>query len=235
MIENHDVYESKDMSRPVYERDNPKSSTLVLLPRIKYTSSINDEQRELLSGMHTDMILALREGLKALKPKIRDGLLIEGRLIKDRAQFERLKAHPLHQFYLLAREHISLNDSHKGKMQYALPNGLDITADQARIYSQMRYNSTSLSKELGFETVWYPAQQLIHIPYNFKEAEKSAQSLLGGVNEFRIGTNVLPGGFLRLVKSKLEETFLKAQSDVVTSKWSLPDIIISKIANIVDL
>lgn len=180
MLEGEYVYEPVAGRDSPVEKVNPKWSLTVQLPRIRYESCSNHELKELASGMHTDMILSLRTSLKSLKPNILQNLLIEGRLLQDEEQFKKLREHPLHKFFFLGREHLTRGKRQQIVTQYLLPNDLDITLEEARKYSKMNYTPSTLSKELGFQTVWYPAIEILNRPFDFKGAEKSVQALLGG-------------------------------------------------------
>jgi len=168
----------------------PRSTALVVLPTVEVPDINNDENIRTLDlrlAMHTDNMRVLLSALASL-PQL-PSLRIEGREIKG-LQFEELKRHPVYQFYMNGRLQRTRFSNQQDALVYLLPRDLSIDQQETGRLLDLPFSPSTLSEELGFRTFYFKASELVE-RWRREGAVNDFLPQLGGVNEFRIGSDSL--------------------------------------------
>ncbi len=83
------------------------------------------------------------------------------------------------------------------------PAGLGIDAEEIRKLRGLSFTPKSLSESIGFKTGYFPAQDMIE---KWKRGEMTVNDFLpqlGGMNEFKIGSDTLSSEELERVAAKI--------------------------------
>ena len=174
----------------------PRNTTLVKLP------AINDWIR---LGMHTDSTRTLLRTLNS-EPQL-DQVKIEGRVLTQE-QERRLEESQEYQFYMSGR-------AQRGR--FTMPDSLRFTPEQIASLLQGRFSPDSLGRKIGHKVGYFNAKALVDQWIRDGNPNKLLP-IIGGVNEFSIGSDTLSQEQLASMSSRLLQAFV----DQEASKLSAP-------------
>lgn len=213
----------------VVEFERPKYIMTIRLPLIDDTP-VFELKKYVLVGMHTDMMGEFSRILRQIKPRIREKLLIQARVMPNRRIWQNLRSDPVYQFFISRRLYRRDMDARRDVLSLLVPKDLKLSNKQIREYSKHIFTPESLAKNHGFRAGWYKANFLA------KRRPTSLTSFLGAVNEFEIGTNKLNPGIFKMVGFKFIKGFEDSQGSVVKSGVAhLSGRMLEKIARIVEV
>lgn len=179
----------------------PSKVALITLPEVSIDGT------RIRFAMHTDNMHGVLSVLENLSPDVLKKLQIEGRVI-NQAQFEILKEHPVYQFFMNGRVHRASISNQMDALVYTMPENTGISEAQARDLIEMQFSPRSLSSEIGFEAGYYNAFDLVEL---FSQGilrvttDGELTPILGGLNEFGIGSNDLGQEQLAAIASQIHE------------------------------
>jgi len=137
-------------------------------------------------------------------------LRIEGREITDQ-QFEELKRHRVYQFYMNGRVQRARLSNQQDALVYLLPRDLNFDQHEAGRLLELPFSPTTLSGELGFKTVYFNARELVDRWQREGEVNYFLPQL-GGVNEFKIGSDSLSQRELEEIAARIARRFQDEQT-----------------------
>lgn len=187
----------------------PRSTALVSLPTVE-VPDIDEEfrSRRVRLIMHTDNMRILLSALASLPqfPLLR----IEGRKITDQ-QFEELKRHRVYQFYMNGRVQRARFSNQQDVLVYLLPRDLNFDQNEAGRLLELPFSPSTLSGELGFKTFYFNARELVD-RWQREGAVNDFLPQLGGVNEFKIGSDSLSQRELEEIAARIARRFQDEQT-----------------------
>jgi hypothetical protein len=198
----------------VAELEKPEISMVVKLPFFREILMFGG-RRYCRASMHTDMMGVFARTLEDLKPEIRKNLLIEGRLI-DKKTWDDLNEHPAYDFFISRRECRGDGSESRDTIRILMPKNSKVTEKQVRNYIKLDFKPNSLSKKFGFRTAWYPASFIMRKARD-EFSFNSLAPFLGAVNQFRIGSNDLKPGIVRMVGVRMMLEFERQIDNVADS------------------
>jgi len=160
----------------------PKSSQVFKLPEI----SVNGRRVRL--GMHMDTAVNFLSFLSTC-PELLD-LKLKGRVITP-SQYERLRYHPTHRFYMSGRVVRARDERGADIITLISPRDLQWSAQDVLNAAKNIYSPDSLSPEIGFQVAWYEASDLTGLRFANGGMYNGILPILGGCNEFEIGSDRL--------------------------------------------
>lgn len=174
-------------------KEIPQTVATVMLPEIEDP----ELQVGLRLGMHTDSINTLLKTLYT-KPLSRE-LKIEGRILTPE-QEEQLHQNPKFSFYMGSR-------SFRGSLFFRSELGIDATQVAGLVTST--FEPASLAEELGYETGFIDASHFIAA--FLKGRPNDLVGVIGGVNQFRIGSDTLTAGQLAEIVESLRNAWTEQE------------------------
>lgn len=175
--------------------ETPRNTVLVQLP------PINDRVR---LGMHTDSIGTLLKALhraSETNPELLDQLKIEGRILTG-TQEAQLESSPIYQFYMRGRV---------TREQFILPDSLLFAPEKITILLQESFSPSSLKGEVGHKAGYFSARELVD-QWLSDGMVNRLLPVLGGINEFRIGSDTLTPERLAEVSGLLFQAFIDQEA-----------------------
>jgi len=212
-----------------FSLEKPKRTSLIVLPTIRWG------EKKIRSGLHTDRLRTLMSFLGDLSPTERQALKIEGRVL-NRDQWERLQKDAIYQFFLNGREDRTTTSEQDEVVRLLLPKGLSLTHDDVVRLSQLAYSPSSNATTVGYTTGYFSAKDMFRF-WGKNYSSNDFLPILGGCNEFLIGSDTLSPVKLKLIVIALEKKFVEATYDVVRrgTKLAIPEDRIRKIFDVHNL
>ncbi len=182
-----------------YSAETPRDIKIVALPNIVAGG------RTMRLGMHTDSILTLLKTLKDL-PDL-DQLKIDGRVLTPK-QKELLNNDPIYQFYISGRMVRAL-----GRQEdiFLLPKGINLDSEKVASLLQTPFTPAVLSDKIGYETGYFSAESLVS-QWQSSGYLNNFLLVMGGTNEFNIGSDTLSDERLSQIAEKLRQAFIEQES-----------------------
>lgn len=172
----------------------PKNTVQVILPPVDIGSEYTRQGVIVRLGMHTDSILTLLKTLNSIPDS--DQLKIEGRVLTE-DQRRALLDSQTYQFFLQSRFQ---------RGQIVAPSFLRLTPEAVAALVQSNFSPSSLQEEIGHKTGYFNARDLVD-----EWIETGTPNILlpivGGINEFSIGSNTLVPGRLLKIADVLDQAF----------------------------
>lgn len=191
--------------------ETPRNTILVQLPLV------NEKVR---LGMHTDSIGTLLKtfrGSAVDNQDLLDQIRIEGRVLTD-LQEEQLESFPVYQFYMKGR--ISRGE------QLVLPDSIGFTPEKMARLLQEAFSPSSLEGEIGYRTGYFSVGELVDQWLSDGDVNRLLP-ILGGVNEFRIGSDTLTQARLVEISRLLFQAFVDQEDSKLQFSSSQKKLIIS--------
>lgn len=185
----------------------PLNRTLVVLPPIEVGPVYRREGVELRLGMHTDSVVILLRALSDIPDK--DQLKIEGRVLSEE-QEEALEASPDYQFYMQSRF---------DRTGLTVPKSLNLAPKKVALLAQARFSPSSLAGRIRYRTGYFNAGELVRRWLNGGMMVNELLPIIGGVNEFQIGSDTLSQERIKEISRILYQAF-KVQESSVSSLQS---------------
>jgi len=173
----------------------PRYTTTVAFPKIP----IEGEDMRLMLGMHTDSILTLLKTLNNL-PDL-DQIKIEGRVLTTKQQ-SLLVDDPIYNFYLLGRI------SRASVLSF--PEDLNIKPEEALSLFEIPFTPSILSDKIGHKNGYFSAKQLVFY-WTETGLPNDLLPILGGINEFRIGSDTLLKERLFQITGQISQAFIEQE------------------------
>lgn len=173
--------------------EKPRNVQVVNLP------DISAGERTVKLGMHTDTILTLLRTLESLPDK--DALKIEGRVLTpgQRAKLENSRAY---RFFLSSR----LARAAKGRVAVVFERDLNASPEETSSWLQGSFSPSSLTDEVGYEVGYFSAADLAE-RWVMSGRPNDLLPLVGGVNQFSIGSDTLSPVRLAEIQDALQRAF----------------------------
>lgn len=179
--------------------EKPRHTSTVRLPDIIAGDAI------VKLGMHTDSTLTLLRTLSELPPGEASQVRIEGRIL-TLEQKDLLQRHPAYRFFMSSR----LVRSSTGELSLALPTDLNARNENMSAWLQNEFSPSSLASEIGYKVGYFDAQTLV-ANWLALGRPNDLLPLIGGINQFTIGSDTLPQQTLDRIKALLEEAFVEQE------------------------
>lgn len=188
----------------IRERERPRQVQVFSLPEI----TVNG--RKIRLGMHTDTIINFIKFLRS-SPKAVD-LEIEVRKISS-DQYERLQKNPLYRFYLSSRiQRVRFNEIDEEVIGLVFPGNIGFSLRDAIDQIKKPFTPRSLADDYGFKSTWLTSRYLIGLSET--QTPNALLPLLGGCNEFYIGSNSLKPEELKELASEMQKYLFESDLDI---------------------
>lgn len=174
--------------------EQPRNVQVVNLPEI------NESGRVIKMGMHTDTALTLLRTLYALPDK--DALLVQGRILtpEQRLRLERSREY---RFFLSSRFDRAMG----GEMVVIFGRDVDASPEEVSRWLQEPFTPSSLADALGYDVGYCSAADLVE-RWTMEGRPNDSLPLIGGVNQFSIGSDTLSPERLAEIQARLERAFV---------------------------
>lgn len=182
----------------------PKNRALVVLPPIDVGPVYRREGVELRLGMHTDSVLTLLRALSRLPDA--DQLRIEGRVL-SKEQEKALEAHPVYRFYIQSRF---------DRARFIVPDSLRLTPEEVAELVSTGFSPSSLARQIGYKTGYFNAGELV-AQWLSEGLPNKFRPIIGGINEFQIGSDTLSPERMNQICSILCGAFSEQEFSAVQS------------------
>ncbi len=193
MPEVSEITEGKEISASF---ETPRETSLVVLPPIK----TGTEGFNIRLGMHTDSMGTLLRFLRQLPDS--DQLKIEGRVLSD-DQRKALEEAPIYRFYMLGRYE---------RGQFTVASSLGFTPEQIVGLVNSGFSPSSLGQEIGYKTGYFNAKELVEKWVEDGYRTNQFLPIMGGVNEFHIGSDTLTSERIAEITGLFHEAFTEQES-----------------------
>lgn len=180
--------------------DVPRHTVLVTLPSV----SADVEGINVRLSMHTDSVLTLLCMLHTF-PDL-NHLRIEGRVL-DNEQERALVRSTTYQFYLSSR---------MSRSALSLPTSLRMTPEIIAELVQSPFSPSSSQKDIGYKTGYFNAGDLVE-RWLSEGRPNDLLPIIGGVNEFHIGSDTLSPQRLSDIAASLNQAFVEQEQSVPQS------------------
>jgi len=193
-----------------FEFESPQFTVTVQLPKVAEQDYDFHKDRyvrkEVLLGMHTDMLKSFHDTLESLKPKTKEKLYIQGRILTD-SQRRELYDNPMFEFFWSGRSYRTDERDQRMVLSYMLPANTKITEKDVRTYAHLNFAPDSLVDKIGYKVGWFNVEKLLKDPAYQDLGSNYLRELLGACNQFKIGADSISPGLLKLVQGRLVEGF----------------------------
>jgi len=193
-----------------FSLEKPKRTSLVVFPTVR------EDGKKIRTGLHTDRIGNVMEYLRRLSREERQALRIEGRVL-DENQWLRLQDDPVYKFFLNGRwERVQRRDQEK-VLRLLLPKGLALTHEDVLRLAQLAYSPVTSAATIGYQVGYFSADDMYNFWYRGDNNANDLKPILGGCNEFSIGSDTFSPVKLKSIAVGLEKVFIdnEYEDDVV--------------------
>lgn len=186
----------------------PTYTEVIRLPKVVEVEETwaGNEKRDILLGMHTDMLGAMVRAIASFSDKTRDGLYIQGRVMTA-SQAEALYESPVWEFFWKGRAYRMKDYMQKYVARYILPKDTHLTDEDIKTYEKMTLSPETTKKKLKHKVGWYNAASIMNSPRYQQYSQNTLTSILGACNEFKVGSDTLSPRILQLVRGRFIEYF----------------------------
>lgn len=216
-----------------YNETSPRNVMVVQLPRTVLRDDIG-VKKETLLGMHTDTIGSMCNQLWRLKETTQENLYIEGRVLSYDQEYK-LFSDPMFKFFWSGRAQRIEEKNQRAVLKLILPQDLDVSDNDLRKYAHMNFSPSSLADKLGYKTGWFQSSLLLSSASMESKLQNSLMYMLGGCNQFRIGSDTLSPAMLQLVRQRFVKGFENHTSDIIKSKATISDNILNLTARVFNI
>lgn len=187
----------------------PRNTALVALPAVELSEEKdqNFPTRRVRLAMHTDNMRILLSALASL-PEL-PFLRVEGREMSDH-QSDSLMSHSVYRFYMSGRLQRARFSDQQDALVYLFPDDLNLNQQDVGRLADLPFSPSTLSRELGFKTVYFDARELVE-RWEREGAVNAFLPQLGGVNEFKIGSDSLSQRQLEEIAARIARRFQDEQ------------------------
>lgn len=195
----NNLHESRLFPNIRLSTENPLNTCAVKMPPI---ADLNqpDETNPVRYGIHTDTMNLLLLLLTHLS--IPD-LYIQGRVLNV-DQLSNLESHPIYQFYM-SRRFVRLNVGPLSFPAMTLPNYVDTNPAKTLTQIYQMFTPKSLMSETGHQVGYYAVSDLVS-DFSTKQDPNEYLPILGGANEFQIGSDSESPDKLKEISFFIEES-----------------------------
>lgn len=194
-------------------RETPNFSEIPSHVKTVALPDIYVEDKRIRLGMHTDSVMTLLRTLENL-PDL-DKIKIEGRILTP-AQESELMDDPVYNFYLSGR---MVRATGQKEDIFVLPKENQLNQGEVATLLQTPFTPSVLSEKIGFKVGYFSAKQMI-ADYNSSFSPNDFLPIIGGINEFKIGSDVLSDNRLIEITEEIKRAFVKQEGLVPTPIFS---------------
>lgn len=186
----------------------PVNTEIIRLPKVVEVEETwsGNEKKDILLGMHTDMLGAMVRAIASFSDKTREGLYIQGRVMTA-SQAEAFYDSPVWSFFWKGRAYRMKDYAQQYVSRYIFPKDSKLTEEEVRTYEKMTLNPETTRKKFKHKVGWYNAESIMDSPRFQQYSQNTLTSILGACNEFKVGSDVLSPRILQLVRGRFIEYF----------------------------